>query len=163
VPPPRTARWGASRPSGWPPREAGQDRRQDRASWALRRLPAGRGGSAPRLVRRDPAPDRSAQAEATPDMMVRPSTLASPRQMCARQALVGAWAPPPHLRHALGRPASRVSGRNWVVAKLPLEHDALGESPSRECQITGVTLPALVAVRPAGILWTGLADRSTPK
>jgi hypothetical protein len=55
-------------------------------------------------VGRDPPSDRSAQVEATPDMMVRPSTLASPQQMCGRQALVGAWAPPPRLRHAFGAP-----------------------------------------------------------
>ena len=49
-------------------REAGQDRRQDRAPRPLRRLPAGRGGGAASAVRRDPAPDRPAQAKAPPDM-----------------------------------------------------------------------------------------------
>ena len=39
-------------------REAGEDRRPDRAPRPLRRLPAGRGGGAARAVRRDPAPDR---------------------------------------------------------------------------------------------------------
>ena len=39
-------------------REAGQDRRPDRAPRPLRRLPAGRGGRAAGAVRRDPAPDR---------------------------------------------------------------------------------------------------------
>ena len=49
-------------------REAGQDRRQDRAPRPLRRVPAGRGGGAASAVRRDPAPDRPAQAKAPPDM-----------------------------------------------------------------------------------------------
>ena len=39
-------------------REAGQDRRPDRAPRPLRRLPARRGGRAASAVRRDPAPDR---------------------------------------------------------------------------------------------------------
>ena len=39
-------------------REAGQDRRPDRAPRPLRRVPAGRGGGAAGAVRRDPAPDR---------------------------------------------------------------------------------------------------------
>jgi hypothetical protein len=43
-------------------REAGQDRRPHRASRALRRVPAGRGGGAKAAVRRDPAPDRWAAA-----------------------------------------------------------------------------------------------------
>ena len=53
-----------------PAREAGQDRREDRAPRSLRHLPARRGGGAARLVRRDPAPDRAAQttAAATPGM-----------------------------------------------------------------------------------------------
>ena len=49
-------------------REAGQDRRPHRAPRSLRRLPAGRGGGAAGAVRRDPAPDRPAQAKAAPDM-----------------------------------------------------------------------------------------------
>ena len=39
-------------------REAGEDRRPDRAPRPLRRVPAGRGGGAAGAVRRDPAPDR---------------------------------------------------------------------------------------------------------
>ena len=46
-----------------PAREAGQDRRQDRAPRPLRRVPAGRGRGAARLVRRDPAPDRAPAAK----------------------------------------------------------------------------------------------------
>jgi Transposase DDE domain group 1 len=38
-------------------REAREDRRQGRAPWTLRRLPASRGGGAPSPVRRDPAAD----------------------------------------------------------------------------------------------------------
>jgi hypothetical protein len=51
-----------------PAREAGQDRRQDRAPRSLRRVPVGRGGGDPIAVRGDPAPDRPAQAKAPPDM-----------------------------------------------------------------------------------------------
>src|SRR5215212_5061684 len=40
-------------------REAGEDRRPDRAPRALCHLPAGRGGGAAGAVRRDPAPDRA--------------------------------------------------------------------------------------------------------
>ena len=39
-------------------REAGQDRRPDRAPRPLPRIPAGRGGGAASIVRRHPAPDR---------------------------------------------------------------------------------------------------------
>ena len=39
-------------------REAGEDRRQDRAARAVRGLPARRGGGAAGALRRDPAPDR---------------------------------------------------------------------------------------------------------
>ena len=39
-------------------REAGQDRRPDRAPRPLRRVPAGRGGGAAGALRHDPAPDR---------------------------------------------------------------------------------------------------------
>jgi hypothetical protein len=39
-------------------REAREERRVDRAPWAPSRLPAGRGGGAAGVVRRDPAPDR---------------------------------------------------------------------------------------------------------
>ena len=41
-----------------PAREACEDRRLDRAPRPLPRVPAGRGGGAPRAVRHDPAPDR---------------------------------------------------------------------------------------------------------
>ena len=49
-------------------REAGQDGRQDRAPWALRRLPTGRAGGAPSTVCRDPASDRSAPTRTAPGM-----------------------------------------------------------------------------------------------
>jgi hypothetical protein len=67
-------------------REAGQDRRQDRAPRPLRRVPAGRGGGAESAVRRDPAPDRPAQAEAAPHMTTWRSTLRSAQERCAHRA-----------------------------------------------------------------------------
>ena len=45
-------------------REAGQDRRPDRAARPVRGIPARRGGGAARPLRGGPAPDRSAQAKA---------------------------------------------------------------------------------------------------
>ena len=47
-------------------REAGEDRRPDRAPWPLRGVPVGRGGGAARAVRRDSAPDRPAAARPPP-------------------------------------------------------------------------------------------------
>jgi hypothetical protein len=64
-PKPKPARRQA--PESWwltTTREAGQDRRQDRPPRQLRRVPAGRGRGAASLVRRDLAPDRSAQTNA---------------------------------------------------------------------------------------------------
>ena len=72
----------------WSAREAGQDRRQDRAPRPLRRVPAGRGGDAESAVRRDPAPDRLAQAEAAPHMTAWRSTPGSAQERCAPSALV---------------------------------------------------------------------------
>jgi hypothetical protein len=52
------ARGGRALVAHDPAREVGEDRRQDRAPRPLRRLPAGRGGSAAVAVRRHPAADR---------------------------------------------------------------------------------------------------------
>jgi hypothetical protein len=58
------------------------------APWPLRHLPASRGSGAAHAVRRDPAPDRPAQAEATPHMTAWCSTPGSAQEKSARRALV---------------------------------------------------------------------------
>ncbi len=55
---PSTAERGGAMVALDPAREAGEDRRPDRAPRPLPRVPAGRGGGAACPVRRDPAPDR---------------------------------------------------------------------------------------------------------
>jgi hypothetical protein len=57
---PAAARCGGAVVAHDATREAGQDRRADRAPPPLRRLPIGRGGRAPSAVRRSPAADRPA-------------------------------------------------------------------------------------------------------
>ena len=80
-------------------REAGQDRRPDRAPRPLLRLPTGRGGGAAGAVRRDPAPDRSTQTKATPDMSDASNVSSNPQAKCARDPTNS-----PRNRRAVGSP-----------------------------------------------------------